>query len=772
MCFVCNHWNKNVGRVGVMTGLCLIMLGVAGVRAQMVDLNGNGMSDVWEWIYGANGIDPNADSDGDGFSNLQEAIAGTNPFDSNSYPYIPIVFYSPTNFLVTIPGALGKQYQLQSVAALGSTNWFVETNLVVRSGTNVTLTALPASEMKFYRVAISDVNSDGSGLMNDWEKYQLGLDPSNASSNATLDGNGSPMTDYQYVTAMLAQQNVITIAATDPVTTQPDPGQSPTDLGVFTVTRGGFPLNSITVNLATGGPGTGFATAGLDYSNNLPASITLPAGASAKTITLTPLANTNLQVPVIAQLKLLPGANYSAGSQGSASVVIYPSSTAKGTGLLGQYFTNANLTYASTTNFNSTNLFLTRVDSTIDFTWTNGTAPNLSNGVYSVRWTGQVQPQYSETCFFDTVSDDGVKLWVNDQLLIDKWQTQNGGSEWTNAIVLQGGTRYDLKLEYLQYTNKAQAHLYWYSADQSRQIIPNTCLYPTNNFVSSTSNAPAAITSALSAVGFVGQPFSFTVTGANTPLGFTATNLPPGLNFNSTNGLINGTPVLAGDYQTVLTASARRFWTSSSSTTVILSCAKCGQMFPVQTSPTFRWPRRPTSRTPLARSKASRILATITASACAAISPRRSRAIIISGSPAAIRRNCGFPTTANQSTKFCAPTSRRRTTRRRPAKTEPHRASGICSLRKNRAGLRSSRVKNTISKFCTRPAPARATTGRSAGCKTRPARTTRPPASRQVICSRVIIRRCPRTFPARCIPRTCSRCRASTAKPSVRRRCA
>ncbi len=59
----------------------------------------------------------------------------------------------------------------------------------------------------------------------------------------------------------------------------------------------------------------------------------------------------------------------------------------------------------------------------------------------------------------------------------------------------------------------------------------------------------------MSAVGFVGQPFSFTVTAANTPLGFTATNLPPGLAFNTTNGLINGTPTLAGSYPVPLTAS-------------------------------------------------------------------------------------------------------------------------------------------------------------------------------------------------------------------------
>jgi len=550
--FMRNFLNTSFDRWWRVTIVILFFTSGAVGFSQMVDLNGNGMSDIWEWAYGAGGLSPNVDSDGDGFSNLQEAVAGTNPFNSNSIPRISTVLISGTNGSITMPAQLGKLYQLQSLTNLAGPNWLVETGLVARTGTNVSLPSPANATSKFYRVAISDVDSDGDGL-NDWEEYQLGLDPSNAWSNATLDGNGIPLNDYQYVVGKLISQNVITIAATDPVTTQPDPGASATDLGVFTVTRGGFPLNAITVNLALGGPGTGFASAGLDYVT-LPSSVTLAAGVSSQTINVTPMANTNLQVPVITQLKLLTGANYFVGGQNTASVVIYPSATAKGAGLTGYYFTNASLTYASSTNFNATNLFRTQIDPMIDFVWTNGTSPDLSNGLYSVRWVGQVQPQYSETYIFDVLSDDGVKLWVNDQLLIDKWQTQNGGSEWTNAITLQGGTRYDLKLEYLQNGGKAQAHLYWYSADQSRQIIPNTCLYPTN-ILNSSSNAPAAVTSALSAVGFLGQPFSFTVTGANTPLGFTATNLPPGLAFNSTNGLVSGMPTLAGDYQVTLTAS-------------------------------------------------------------------------------------------------------------------------------------------------------------------------------------------------------------------------
>ncbi|HTQ50880.1 MAG TPA: DUF1800 family protein [Candidatus Acidoferrales bacterium] len=549
---ICHRREFFSGRLRIVA-LIFFFLVTLRAPAQMVDLNGNGISDIWEWTYNVYGINPGADSDSDGFANWQEAIAGTDPLNSNSYPRIPIFFSSPTNFSLTLPCSPGKLYTLWSITNWNDSTWTFETNIEALSGSNITLNGTVGPTMKFYRVGISDIDSDGSGQMNDWEKFQLGLSISNADSNGQQDNNGNPLSDYAYVTNMLASQNVITIAASDSTASEPDPGQKSTATGLFTITRGGFPLDNITVNLGLGGPGTGFALTGTDYTA-LPATVSLPAGVSSANIALTPLANPTLPVPVIAQLEVLPGANYTVGAQSNAAVVIYPSPTASGTGLLGQYYTNSSATYTNAANFNPTNLFLTRVDRTIDFNWTNGTSPDLSNGLYTVRWTGQVQPQFSETYFFVVQSDDGCRLWVNDQLLIDAWVKQ-GLTTRTNAIALQAGTRYDLKLEYYQSGGTGQAHLFWYSPSQAQEIIPNSCLYPTNSFKPGVSNAPAAITSALNAVAFLGQPFSFTVTAANTPMGSTASGLPPGLVFNKTNGIISGVPVVAGNFDVTLTAS-------------------------------------------------------------------------------------------------------------------------------------------------------------------------------------------------------------------------
>ena len=142
------------------------------------------------------------------------------------------------------------------------------------------------------------------------------------------------------------------------------------------------------------------------------------------------------------------------------------------------------------------------MDTNVDFTWSTNT-PFANKGYFCIRWLGQVQPQYSETYYFVANTDDGVKLWVNDQLIIDAW-TNKSASDVTGTIALQAGVRYDLKMEYYQNTGSDVAHLSWYSPSQSKQVIPSSRLYPTN-----VTQSPTVLISPLTAVGFIGQPFSF-----------------------------------------------------------------------------------------------------------------------------------------------------------------------------------------------------------------------------------------------------------------------
>lgn len=127
-------------------------------------------------------------------------------------------------------------------------------------------------------------------------------------------------------------------------------------------------------------------------------------------------------------------------------------------------------TYYSGTNFGAP--LLTRIDGTIDFNW-GGAAPDPAVGAdgFSVRWLGQVTPQFSQTYTFYTTSDDGVRLWVNNQLVVDNW-TDHGSTTDTGTIGLLAGQKYDLRMEYYENGGDAVARLEWSSPSRARQVVP------------------------------------------------------------------------------------------------------------------------------------------------------------------------------------------------------------------------------------------------------------------------------------------------------------
>lgn len=146
-----------------------------------------------------------------------------------------------------------------------------------------------------------------------------------------------------------------------------------------------------------------------------------------------------------------------------------PDNTDSGTGLTGTYFPNVDLTGDS----------VTRTDATVNFDWGQGSPiTGIPADNFSVRWTGQVQAQFSETYTFSTLSDDGVRLWVNGQLLINNW-TVHAPSEDLGTITLVAGQKYHVKMEYFDSGWGAVSTLSWASASTAKQIIPTRQLYPT-----------------------------------------------------------------------------------------------------------------------------------------------------------------------------------------------------------------------------------------------------------------------------------------------------
>lgn len=150
-----------------------------------------------------------------------------------------------------------------------------------------------------------------------------------------------------------------------------------------------------------------------------------------------------------------------------------------GTGLTGDYYSNLTNGFGNFTGPPT----LTRVDPAVDFDWGSG-APDLSITAtyFMVRWHGQVQPLYSDLYTFSTTSDDGSRLWVNGQLVVNQWQNQ-GATTRNGTIALQAGQKCEILMEYYQWTGADVARLSWFSLHQAQQIIPMSQLYPSAGLV-------------------------------------------------------------------------------------------------------------------------------------------------------------------------------------------------------------------------------------------------------------------------------------------------
>ncbi len=160
---------------------------------------------------------------------------------------------------------------------------------------------------------------------------------------------------------------------------------------------------------------------------------------------------------------------------------INSSAVGTGTGLLGAYWANTTSAQFIAPGFNETPT-LVRVDPTIDFNW-NASQPatNVGPDVYVVQWTGAVEPQFSETYTFSTMTDDGVMLFVDGQPLVNEWVDQ-GPTTWSGSINLVAQQRYNITMDYYQNGGGAVAYLYWSSPSQGPMtIIPESQLYPVTN---------------------------------------------------------------------------------------------------------------------------------------------------------------------------------------------------------------------------------------------------------------------------------------------------
>lgn len=135
----------------------------------------------------------------------------------------------------------------------------------------------------------------------------------------------------------------------------------------------------------------------------------------------------------------------------------------EGSGLTARYYYNDSLSGE----------YVKRTDKKIDFNWDWDPPFEGMSQDFSVEWTGKIQIPDTGTIDFYAYSDDGVKVYIDDVLVIDNWVDQKAA--WSHGRVRTTSGLHDIKVQYYDSGYDAIMKLAW---EEKGKIIPETYLFP------------------------------------------------------------------------------------------------------------------------------------------------------------------------------------------------------------------------------------------------------------------------------------------------------
>lgn len=233
--------------------------------------------------------------------------------------------------------------------------------------------------------------------------------------------------------------------------------------------------------------------------------------------------------------------------------------------------------------------------------------PALPADGFSARWTGQIKASISGDYRLQTLSSDGVRVWLNGALVIDHWAAHADAAQTSTSLALTAGLRYDIAVEYFDAAGDAMLRLLWQPPGAPNFLpVPASQLYPSASamlsaglsgaYFANVGLTGAPVAQSVESLDFVwkgGAPtpsaaqFTAVFTAAGAPaspvvqaigaqaahtgdivslpvratdpggfdLKYTATKLPKGINLHPTSGVIFGRITTPGSYAVTVTVS-------------------------------------------------------------------------------------------------------------------------------------------------------------------------------------------------------------------------
>lgn len=120
------------------------------------------------------------------------------------------------------------------------------------------------------------------------------------------------------------------------------------------------------------------------------------------------------------------------------------------------------------------NPVVSRIDPQINFQWTLfGPSPEINYDFFSAAWNGWIQAPQTGTVSLGIDGNDGYRLYLNDELIIDTWNEQSYHTKMV-PVTFKKGHYYQLRVVYRERSGNAWFRLIWdtnFHANHDQAIV-------------------------------------------------------------------------------------------------------------------------------------------------------------------------------------------------------------------------------------------------------------------------------------------------------------
>jgi alpha-D-xyloside xylohydrolase len=112
----------------------------------------------------------------------------------------------------------------------------------------------------------------------------------------------------------------------------------------------------------------------------------------------------------------------------------------------------------------------TRIDSQINFDWSQTPPKGLSHDHYSVRWTGFIETEDAGEYIIFASTDDGVRVWIDDKQVINDWKT-HAVETFQARFNFAAKSKHLIRMEFFQAGGESVVHLEWQTPVKNPAVI-------------------------------------------------------------------------------------------------------------------------------------------------------------------------------------------------------------------------------------------------------------------------------------------------------------